>query len=222
MSNPSLIDSSLLQYAPWQAYLVTTTPNAQVAQEAFRPPAWANTPPDTYIEDPDGNIWIFDAVIKLDHTQSQRITEHPIQSGANKADHSFSMPAQLSLEISMSDAMSSYVSVWGNDQSEPTKSVMAYQTLLKWKNEGVTLFIFTRLDTYVDMVVQHLSTPDDKNTLHGLKCMATFRQIFTASILSQKTSLLPHDTDITSAGDRKTGPFTGSVGSIPNAVVGAQ
>ena len=208
--NSSLIDTSSLQYAPWRAFLILTTPNPEVDEGAYRPMGWA-TEPYTLIEDEFGDLWYFDAVIRLDHQQSQRITQHPVQTGANISDHSFALPAQLTMEIGMSDVMQSYVpGQWGTDTSEPTKSVQVYQSLVFWKDQGSPLTITTRLGVYENMVIAHISAPDDVKTMYGLKCLVTFQQIFTASVEKQKTSLIPHVSNQTDKGAIATTPITGS------------
>lgn len=192
-----------MQYAPWRAVMVAITENPQVSEEAFRPPGWAQKHPQTFIEDPDGNLWYFDAVIQLDHMESQRITQHPVQTGANITDHSYANPAQLTLEIGMSDVVQSYIpSQWGSDSSEPTKSVMAYQTIVNWKKYGTPLRITTRLMEYYPMVVSYVTTGDNAFTQYGLKTSVTFQQIFTASIAVKPDSERPQTTDKTSSGTK--------------------
>jgi hypothetical protein len=53
--------------------------------------------------------YFFDAILREDHTTQRRITEHPVQSGANINDYSYQMPARLILEIGMSDAMATLI-----------------------------------------------------------------------------------------------------------------
>jgi hypothetical protein len=212
MINHTWISTADIQYSPWRAYLVTTTPNPQIEPDAFRPIGWGKEIPRTFIEDDEGVIWYFDAIIRNDHSQAQRITQHPIQDKANITDHSFSLPAQLTMEIQMSDVMDSFSpGQWGSDSSDPTKSVVAYQKLVEWKNKGVPLIITTRLDTYENIVIATMSSPDDLRTLYGLKCMVTFQQIFVAIIEVKKTSLRPSVTDSTNIGNKPITPLSGSV-----------
>ncbi len=207
MANPVYVDTSRLQYFLWQAYLVKTTPNPQVASGAYRPPQWGNEKPQTFIEDELGILWYFDAVIRLDHNQSQRITQHPVQNGANITDHSFAMPATLSLEIGMSEVMDSYVpGQWNGDNESWPKSKMAYQQLVSWKNLGVPLTISSRLDTYENMVIATINAPDDIKTKYGLKAMVTFQQIFVFNVGVQKTSLRPSVAKPVEKGPIKTTP----------------
>lgn len=194
-----------MQYAPWRATLITITPNPQVAEEAFRPPGWASLHPQTFIEDPDGNLWYFDATLRLDHLEYQRITRHPVQTGANITDHSYAEPARLTLEIGMSDVMQSYIpSQWGSDTSEPTKSVAAYQQIIAWKKYGTPLKITTRLMEYYPMVVASTTTSDTAETQYGLRSQITFQQIFTAVIAVQPNSARPQTTESTNSGTKSS------------------
>lgn len=189
--NRTLIDLSWLQYGAWRTFLRAITPNPAISPTAYKPETWATEPVACVVEDPGGELWVFDAIVKLDHSQSQRITQHPVQTGANITDHSFALPATLTMEIGMSDVMACYIpNQWGSDVSEPTKSVMAYQTILYWKNYGAPLKISTRLHEYTDMVVQMMVAPDDIRTKHGLKCVVTFQQIFTSEVAVRKESAI--------------------------------
>jgi hypothetical protein len=53
--------------------------------------------------------FFFDAVLRVEHNRTLRMTEHPIQTGANVVDHAFMLPAQITLEIGMSDVMASII-----------------------------------------------------------------------------------------------------------------
>jgi hypothetical protein len=205
--NKTWLNMSQLQYAPWRAYLISTTPNPRltpaspdwkngltsgdpnqkVAKGPYRPYVWGNEQPKTFVTDANGTIYYFDAVIRNDHTENQRITQHPVQSGASMCDHSFSLPSQLTLDIGMSDVMASYTpGQWGSEEddakSDPTRSVKAYQTILKWKKLGMPLTVSTRLGEYQNMIVAMITTPDDIRTLHGLRCIVTFQQILTYTL----------------------------------------
>lgn len=210
--NSALIDTSSLQYKPWQVIQTVITPNPQIAKTAFRPPDWGREQPLNYIEDDEGTMWFFDAVLKLLHNHSQRITQHPVQTGANITDHSFSLPARLTMEIGMSDVMDSYIpSQWGSDASEPTKSVMAFQTLLDWKNNGVPLLIRTRLNIYENMVIANIHAPEDFKTRYALKALVTFQQIFTTELQKAKVSTRPAVTEASNLGNKQNTPITGSI-----------
>ena len=143
----------------------------------------------TFIKDDNGQLWYFDAVIKIDHTSARRITEHPIQIGANVSDHSYQLPARVTLEIGMSDVMGNVnLTPWGNPWSTPTKSVMAYQQLRTWQSEGLPLTLSTRLWFYGDMVIENIHAPDDFKTKFGMRCSVAFKQIITAEVIMENDS----------------------------------
>lgn len=165
----------------------------------YRPPQWGYEDQLFSITDKDGNIYFFDAPLRLSHDTTLRITEHPVQSGVAITDHSYVLPARLSVEIGISDAMDSYMSgQWGE-----AKSVNAYQTLLDLQQTNrMLLTIMTRLNTYDNMVIERIEAPDDFKTKYGLRALVTFREIIVASLSlsASGSSSLPHVTDSTSTG----------------------
>jgi hypothetical protein len=219
--NKVILDTSFIQYAPWRAFLVSVTPNPQVSSSAFRPPQWGSEKPKTFIEDPDGTIWYFDAVPRVGHDRAQKTTNHPVQDGAAITDHSYTLPAQLTLEVGMSEVMDSYIPrQWDSGDENFGKSQTAYQIMLGWLKNGIPLSISTRLDAYENMVLINMSTPDDILTKHGLKCTATFQQIFVASIEAQVTDLRPATLDTSQQGT-KSGQAVKEEGSVAHNVVKA-
>ena len=182
----------------WHAYVLT---NAQIAAlfdsnpNGWRPPQWSGLSNDAaqlvYIKT---NIagYFFDAVLRMDHESTLRITEHPIQTGAPLTDHSFMLSARLIMEIGFSDCMDSLVQ--GQYSGAEGKSVSAYQILLKLQAYRQPLTVVTRLKTYRNMLIQNLTSPDDVRTAFGLKCTITLRQIMLATVqtttaVSSKSSM---------------------------------
>ena len=174
----------------------------------YRPSQWSE-PQLTYIVDSKGNFYFFDAVVRTEHFRSLRITEHPVQTGANLSDHSFQMPAHLSLEIGMSDAMDSYQP--GQYQSGlASKSVNAYQAFLGLQLARLPVTITTRLDTYENMIIEQISAPDDVKTRYGLKAVITLKQIITAVVSNTKISANPQANQQTNVGPVQPTPPQGS------------
>lgn len=175
----TIIDASSLQYFPWRVFATMTTAYARAEQGPYRPKIWNEEPEPAMISGEDG-IFVFDAVFRLEHNSGRKITENPVQNGAYISDHSYQLPASLTLDIGMSDSMDSYmVGQWGGADA---KSVAAYEQIMKWQQNGEPLEITTRLCEYTNMVVENVSIPDDYKTKHGLKCMVTFKQIITAEV----------------------------------------
>lgn len=195
---------------------------------AYRPPQWQAQLPQTIIITFPGQPqaaqyssasgvsaslptsqtqYVFDAVIVAEHGQSLTKTKHPVQTGASISDHIYIEPADLILDVGMSDAMDAYFnpSTW---TGSPSKSVAAYQTLLALAFARIPLTITTRLRTYTNMVITDLPAQDTVKTIQGLRARITFGQLFLADVTSAPVSARNQDTDATNLGAVNTVPPT--------------
>ena len=170
-------------------------------------------------------IYVFDAVLKAEHQQSAHVTEHPVQTQAAIADHAYIQPAEITLEIGMSDVMdafasstSSNVAYAGGVWSAPSlsgswspgsgcdangvqpRSVNAYQTLVSWASKRVVMALTTRLITYKYAMVTSISASESNGTLTGLRCRVTFKQLFIAYAQAVVPSARDDATSTTSQG----------------------
>lgn len=153
--------------------------------------------------------YVFDAIMRARHGQRLQITEHPIQTGANISDHAYLLPAQLSLEVGISDAMDMYApGMWAGNTS---KSVSAYQTLLNLQAARTFVTVVTRLRTYTNMMIEDISPEEDQKTFASLRCTITFKQVFTASVAVQAISARPNTTDSTQLATVQAQPVPASV-----------
>lgn len=137
-------------------------------------------------------VYAFDAVLKADHSRELRCTQHPIQTSASSpvasiTDHAYREPARLVLEIGMSDAMQAYFP--GTWSGSATKSISAYQTMVDLQKTRTLVTVSTRLDTYLNMVLEAIETSDSAKTLHGLRATLVFREINTASVTAVSSSV---------------------------------
>jgi len=154
----------------------------------------------------DPTSYVFDAVIRAEHAQDLRRTEHPVQTGASISDHAYIMPARLILDIGMSDAMDEYSpGMW---TGAPTKSVSAYQTMLALQYSRIPLTITTKLRSYTGMVIDSLSPEETAKTVAGLRMRVEFGQIFIAEISIPSVSARPQDTGATNLGVVTPEPLT--------------
>lgn len=149
----------------------------------------------------DGNnshYYFFDAVFHETHTSSLRMTEHPVQTGANIVDHAYMMPLKLSLEIGMSDAMQSLVtSEW---EGSYTKSVSAYQTLKTLQSNRLPLLVHTRLNKYENMVIDTITADDTYKTYGGLRATISMTQLLVGVIATVSNSTDSQTTNTTNTG----------------------
>lgn len=152
----------------------------------------APTKPTTYF---------FDAVMHVDHDQELVATKHPTQSGASITDHAYLLPAAVSLEVLMSDAMDSYQT--GQWTGASTKSVNFYQTMLQLQALRIPITVTTRLNTYTNMVLTSIRASDDVRTLHGFRGSLRFEQIIVGTVNSSQSnpvSARPNQTAATNPG----------------------
>jgi hypothetical protein len=138
------------------------------------------------------NMFVFDAIKRAQHRQTAVITQHPLQTGFNISDHVVMQPAQLVLEVAMSDAIASftlagYTPMW---TSNPSKSVSAYQQMEALMVNRQLMTINTRLDTYSNMILADITSEDTERTYFGgLAMVLSFQQVFIADVsLSYESS----------------------------------
>jgi hypothetical protein len=130
--------------------------------------------------------YVFDAVLKLIHRRRLHKTGHPVLTGANISDHAYIEPAEVTLDIGMSDAMASFTKgVWVGFS---TKSISAWQVIKSLQLNKKLLTVTTRLDTYSNMLIIDAAANDDNRTQHGLRATITLSEIIAGSVSSQPSS----------------------------------
>lgn len=172
-------------------------------QFLFRVPKW-----------PIGGMH-FDGILRTEHISRVRPTNYSVQTGVTMTDHSVIEPAELTIEVMMTDTMTaSYLqtppeihtsltllsSLYSNFCNLPTmpnlvmkegegRSIAAWQSLRAMQLARVPITVETRLQTYENMLIEELSAPDDVQTLHALKCTVRMREIIFATVAESKVSL---------------------------------
>jgi hypothetical protein len=146
---------------------------------AWRPFQWFKGAPVSMIDKNDV-VYVFDAVLRTNHATEIKATSHPIQSGANIVDHSYIEPEKLLLEIGMSDAMASFTP--GQWKQYSTKSISAYKKLKELQYSRLPLTVKTRLNTYDNMIIIRIDSPEDSRTANGLRCTIYLQQIMVAQV----------------------------------------
>lgn len=208
MSILSTIDTAYSSYNLYKILTNTVTAVSITAQTTpWQPTQWKGLSSDeatlislkTGIYDSNNsNYYFFDAIFHETHTTTVRMTEHPVQTGANIVDHAYMMPNRLSLEIGMSDAMQSLVTTeWTGSY---TKSVSAYQKLKELQKNRLPLTVHTRLNTYENMVIDSITTDDNFKTYHGLRATINMTQLLVAVVATVSSSSDSQTTGTTSSG----------------------
>jgi hypothetical protein len=202
MSIPSL--SGLNVYSIAGKAAVLSMAAANYTGRAFRPPQWAsNRPSFTWLYNyNDGNGYYFDAVFKIDQSLQNRITEHPVQNGANISDHVYNLPHTVTLEIGMSDSMESYKA--GQFTGGRTRSITAYNVLVNTWRDKDRVLVWTRYGGIENCVIERIDIQDDYKTARGLRATVAFRQIITVGLKTTKVSARPHAMQETKKGPVQT------------------
>lgn len=143
--------------------------------------------------------YVFDAVFRLLHRRVMRKTIHPVLTGAAISDHAYIEPTRVTLEIGMSDSMSSYSSdIWSGAS---TKSISAWQKIKGFQINRNLITLITRIDTYPNMMIIEAEVSDDYRTKLGLRATIVLEELLSASVLSVPASSARADTtDTTSQG----------------------
>ena len=179
-------------------------------------------------------MYVFDGAIRAEHQQRLTITQLPVQTQASVSDNAYLVPAIVTVEIAMSDAMQSYTV--GQFSGSTSRSVSAYQTLLSLQNGMTFLQLATRLNMYTNMLIADIAADDTRETEYGLKAIVTFQQVLTAGVEISNSAFIaddssrPQTTGQTPAGPSQASPPSASLiaqhsinsapqsaSSIPNA-----
>lgn len=154
--------------------------------------------------------FIFDAYIRLDHNRKTKITQHPVETGASITDHAYVEPAELIIEVGMSDACVSYIE--GQFGTNESRSVAAFKILMDLQEKRIPMDVTTRLKHYKNMLIEAISVPDDWQMANGLKASVTLREIIVVGVKTTKMkSSEPHKTGSTNMGTVQPEPVNESV-----------
>ena len=110
-----------------------------------------------------------DAALNEDHSFDSEVTEHPVESGADIADHVRARPISVDIEGVVS--FTPLVERTGR----PTDDFFAHLIAIRDAKEPIT--IETSLKVFENMVLTSLSIPIDAKTGESLQFRATFVQI---------------------------------------------
>jgi hypothetical protein len=136
---------------------------------------------------------VLDASVTENHQAEVEVTEHPVEAGANIADHTRAKPETLTIEGIVSntplnrtqtrrlvESMGVVIessSVEDSVFGQPGHAEAAYATLRGLKDAGQLLTVVTGLRVYEDMVMTSLVIPRDARTGEALRFTASFKQV---------------------------------------------
>ncbi|WP_297428634.1 phage baseplate protein [Clostridium sp.] len=157
----------------------------------------------TYFITSNGN-YMFDAYFNINHESNLTITEHPVQTGANIADHAYMEPNTVTFEIGMSDAMQdSTDSRFKKFTDDTTRSITAYRVLRQLQAERLPIQVINKLNNYRNMLIETISATEDNKTTNGLRATVTLKELLVANVTTVKLSARPQKSSETNEGDQK-------------------
>jgi hypothetical protein len=116
---------------------------------------------------------VMDITVEEDGTDELAITEHPVEYGANIADHAYKQPARLVIRAMSSN--SSYAA-----GADPNYATDVYNKLLALQSSGQVFNIQTGKRYYPNMLMRILQQNTDEKTEAALDVRMEFQQIIIA------------------------------------------
>lgn len=168
-----------------------SVPNSSTSSAIIGQPISSNT--QVNVVGP--TVYVFDAVLVANHRKRIEATSKPLQSGYNISDHAIKIQPEVTLEIGMSDAMAAFAP--GQWIGNPSKSLSAWQVLNKIADNRVLVTLATRQETYRNMMIVGIDSPETNKTVKGLKVNITFKQMLIVTVTSTTLSARPNATDQT-------------------------
>lgn len=120
----------------------------------------------------------FDASLAEQHRRESEITDYPIEQGANISDHVRPKPIIVQLLCIVSQTPIPF------DISVPsiTRVEDARTKIIKWRDKGLMLNLFTFREYYTQMVIQAIEEDVDYSNANDFEATISFKQISTASV----------------------------------------
>jgi hypothetical protein len=117
-----------------------------------------------------------DASLVETHTFDSEVTEHPVETGSDVADHIRVMPDVVVIEGIVSDSpIGALADRRSITEAKPSDDCLAWLKAIRSERRPVT--IVTSLGTYTEMVMQQLEVPRTADTGEALRFRASFKQI---------------------------------------------
>ena len=103
-----------------------------------------------------------------------KVTQHPVEQGANIADHAYVMPVKVILQWDWSDS-------YGINGGGFGYSKNVYENLLALQTSRQPFDLYTGKKVYEDMVITMLDVPTTKETENSLKATIHCQQVLIVS-----------------------------------------
>jgi hypothetical protein len=151
---------------------------------------------------PNVHGYFFDAVIETNHQSDLKITTHPVQTGADVADHAYMEAQSVTMRVKMSDVMEDIIPGQFPGALAPgiSRSASAFQILQDLQASRVPLRVQTLLRAYENMLIKALSAKESADSMNGLDCTVTLQEVIVAQTQTVKVSKRVQTTGKTDGG----------------------
>ena len=156
--------------------------------------------------------YFFDGFIKVDHSIELQTTSNPVETGASIVDHAYVKPAELTMEVMMSDVHQSLVPEQFTGAS--FRSVNAWQVLRKLQSDRIPMSVFTRLGLYTNMLITKLTASDTAETFRALSAEVTLKELPVARVKTVKISSADQTTVNTEMGKIEASQISNELQSL--------
>jgi hypothetical protein len=126
-------------------------------------------------------------VIREAHTDRVQLSEHPLEKGANIADHAIKLPVQLQLEYRWSSTpQGAGLTLTGGLLQYSIQQV--YEKLREYQDNFVLLDVTTGKRKYSNMILLALEVMTDRLTENELAVSATLQEVLLVSAVTTNLS----------------------------------
>lgn len=159
---------------------------------------------------------VLDATVSEEHLTTCEVTKNPVEDGAQITDHVQIQPAKLTIEGVISDTPIGFAII-GNIQNvirsvstlfgKSSRSIDAYNRLLKLQNDRQPFKVITGLKQYSNMILSELSVPRTKDTggaIHFRAVMEEIRIVASETTGSPSSSISDLASPVRDAGQKVT------------------
>lgn len=126
-----------------------------------------------------------DVSIEEKHERRIRVTRHPVEEGADIADHSIVEPASLTIRAVISNTPArSRIDLSGTQTPRdfaPDRAEQAYEELVETMEERQPVAVFTTLREYDNMLIESISVPRNVELGNAVEVSIRLTEVITVS-----------------------------------------
>lgn len=142
--------------------------------------------------------FFFDGFLSVSHERKLTTTSSPVETGAAIVDHAYVEPAKITMKIIVSDVHQSLIP--GQFEGGYARHTQAWQLLKQLQNDRIPMYVFTKLDTYENMLITSITADDNADTFECLIADVELTEIPVARVKEVKITAADQTTVNTEMG----------------------